>query len=291
MGESSAAGAGQLQVPNAIKQPLEPGAMSLPVEEDNTDDAGARYSMLIMPLARLEMKTKKMLAGKENVEPNAVGSRMEDDMECPTLDADSEEQPQSKVGVQQNGVANGQAPGGSAALHPEEVVRWSNEEGQGRENDALLPPDSKATSSQPAAAEPEQHAAASERGGAWDVVVGSLQDEFRAMAEGFSYICSSANRRAVSIVPLSDPMILFPHLIDQPNRDVAALTLLKASGAWIWSVSDVLNVRFAEMPEMQTLGDAAFTLGIFFMMVGVGCFLGPLIFNTYTPPKHATSCF
>ena len=59
-----------------------------------------------------------------------------------------------------------------------------------------------------------------------------------------------------------------------PNRDVLALTLLKASGSLVWAAADVLNVRFAELPEMQGLGDSAFTLGLFFASVGAACFVG-----------------
>ena len=59
-----------------------------------------------------------------------------------------------------------------------------------------------------------------------------------------------------------------------PHRDVLALTLLKASGSLVWAAADVLNVRFAELPEMQGLGDSAFTLGLFFASVGAACFVG-----------------
>ena len=57
-----------------------------------------------------------------------------------------------------------------------------------------------------------------------------------------------------------------------------ALTLLKASGSLVWAAADVLNVRFSELPEMQGLGDSAFTLGLFFASVGAACFVGKPFF-------------
>ena len=63
------------------------------------------------------------------------------------------------------------------------------------------------------------------------------------------------------------------------------LTLLKAGGSLVWGAADVLNVRFAELPEMQSLGDSALTLGLFFASVGFACLIGPIIFNVFTPPK------
>ena len=68
-------------------------------------------------------------------------------------------------------------------------------------------------------------------------------------------------------------------------RDVLAMSLLKAGGAAIWGAADILNVRFSELPEMQSWGNAAFTLGLFFGSVGVACVVGPILFNYFTPPK------
>lgn len=72
-------------------------------------------------------------------------------------------------------------------------------------------------------------------------------------------------------------------------RDVLVLTLLKAGGSLVWGAADVLNVRFSELPEMQGLGDAAFTLGLFFASVGLACLVGPIVFNSFTPPKYSTA--
>ena len=68
-------------------------------------------------------------------------------------------------------------------------------------------------------------------------------------------------------------------------RDVIWLVMIKASGALIWMAADVLNVKFSEMQSMQLLGDQPFTLGLIFASVGFGCFLGPIVFNYFTPPR------
>ena len=60
---------------------------------------------------------------------------------------------------------------------------------------------------------------------------------------------------------------------------------MKACGSLVWAAADVLNVRFSELPEMQGLGDAAFTLGLFYACVGFACFIGPILFNLVTPPR------
>ena len=70
-------------------------------------------------------------------------------------------------------------------------------------------------------------------------------------------------------------------------RDVIWLVMIKASGALIWMAADVLNVKFSEMPSMQLLGDQPFTLGLIFASVGFGCFLGPIVFNYFTPPRYS----
>ena len=46
-----------------------------------------------------------------------------------------------------------------------------------------------------------------------------------------------------------------------------------------------LQVRFSELPEMQSLGDSSQTLGFIFASVGVGCLGGPLLMNKITPPR------
>ena len=68
-------------------------------------------------------------------------------------------------------------------------------------------------------------------------------------------------------------------------RDVAAFTLLKGSGACVWAAADVLNVQFAGLPQMQSLGKQEQTLGFIFAGVGVGCLVGPIIFNLFIQPE------
>ena len=69
------------------------------------------------------------------------------------------------------------------------------------------------------------------------------------------------------------------------GRDVAAYTILKSSGALVWAAADVLNVLFAAMPGMQSLGNQEMTLGFIFAGVGIGCLFGPIIFNLFPPPE------
>lgn len=40
--------------------------------------------------------------------------------------------------------------------------------------------------------------------------------------------------------------------------------------------------RFSEAPDFQ-IRDSAFTMGLLFGAMGVGAFLGPAIFNHFTP--------
>ena len=68
-------------------------------------------------------------------------------------------------------------------------------------------------------------------------------------------------------------------------RQVGVLCFVKFSGAAVWGAADVLQVKYSEMPSMQTLGDSSQTLGFVFAAVGVGCFFGPIFFNCFTPPK------
>ena len=48
-------------------------------------------------------------------------------------------------------------------------------------------------------------------------------------------------------------------------------------------------MRFSNLPSMHSLGDAATTLGLLFASVGLGCFIGPLVSNTLTPPRSGPS--
>ena len=72
-------------------------------------------------------------------------------------------------------------------------------------------------------------------------------------------------------------------------RQVAVLCFIKFSGALVWGAADILQVKYSEMPSMQSLGDGPQTLGLVFASVGVGCFFGPILFNWFTPPRSASS--
>ena len=72
-------------------------------------------------------------------------------------------------------------------------------------------------------------------------------------------------------------------------RQVGVLCFVKFSGALVWGAADILQVKYSEMPSMQTLGDGSQTLGFVFAAVGVGCFFGPILFNYFTPPRYAAA--
>ncbi|DBB14556.1 TPA: hypothetical protein ACH3X3_004830 [Trebouxia sp. C0006] len=75
------------------------------------------------------------------------------------------------------------------------------------------------------------------------------------------------------------------YISKRENRHVGVLCFIKFSGALAWGAADILQVKYSEMPSMQTLGDGPQTLGFVFAAVGVGCFFGPIFFNYFTPPR------
>ena len=66
---------------------------------------------------------------------------------------------------------------------------------------------------------------------------------------------------------------------------VLALCCIKGCGALIWGASDLLQVNFSRMNSMHSLGDQSVTLGVLYSMVGLGCQLGPLLWNNCTPQE------
>lgn len=70
------------------------------------------------------------------------------------------------------------------------------------------------------------------------------------------------------------------------NRGVAGIVCIKACGSLAWGAVDLLNVRFSEMPSLQSLGDQSTTLGLIFATVGLGCFLGPIGMNRAVAPRR-----
>ncbi|CAG9467204.1 unnamed protein product [Pedinophyceae sp. YPF-701] len=69
------------------------------------------------------------------------------------------------------------------------------------------------------------------------------------------------------------------------NRDVLAIVLVKGCGSLAWGAADVLGARLAELPQYQALGDAPATMGWLFAAVGMGCLVGPIVFNRLTPVR------
>jgi predicted MFS family arabinose efflux permease len=78
----------------------------------------------------------------------------------------------------------------------------------------------------------------------------------------------------------------FRYLAAPDNRDVMALVMMKGCGSVTWGAVDVLNVKFSELPRIQVADDAEITLGLIFAMVGVGCFLGPVLLNLIVSPRE-----
>jgi len=64
------------------------------------------------------------------------------------------------------------------------------------------------------------------------------------------------------------------------NPFIVCVCLSKASGAAVWGVADILTVKQSQMSQYQTLGDESVTLGLIFAMVGVGCYCGPITWNS-----------
>jgi|APGre2960657444_1045066.scaffolds.fasta_scaffold02547_4 MFS family permease len=89
---------------------------------------------------------------------------------------------------------------------------------------------------------------------------------------------------AVSVSMGAKGMEMVRELVAYLRRDkhVLLLCALKAMGASIWGAADVMNVRYAALPQMQQIGGDALTMGIIFASVGVGCVIGPLVTDAVT---------
>ena len=119
------------------------------------------------------------------------------------------------------------------------------------------------------------------------IVVGSC----RHAASHPTVRCQSLTTWSVlSLVPVMHHSTL-PYMLSMNTmcayRQVAVLCFIKFSGALVWGAADILQVKYSEMPIMQSLGDGPQTLGLVFASVGVGCFFGPILFNWFTPPRYA----
>ena len=105
-------------------------------------------------------------------------------------------------------------------------------------------------------------AAAAQRG----VQAGSLNGGAVAPAAGASSSSGAVVAAAAAAVAegLSAMRQGWEYARARENRDVAALVMMKCCAALVWGAVDILNVRFSDMPAMQTLGDSATTLGLIF---------------------------
>lgn len=55
----------------------------------------------------------------------------------------------------------------------------------------------------------------------------------------------------------------------------------KMTGGFVWAPADVLNFKFSEQRKFQIDEDQSLSLGLFYACIGVGCLVGPLIFNRF----------
>lgn len=58
------------------------------------------------------------------------------------------------------------------------------------------------------------------------------------------------------------------------------IVVLKASGALCWGAADILNVRYATIPNDEDSSSAR--LGFIFSCLGIGCFMGPIVASFVT---------
>jgi MFS family permease len=64
------------------------------------------------------------------------------------------------------------------------------------------------------------------------------------------------------------------------------LCAVKGLGSVVWGGADLVAVRFSQRSDMQALGDADLTMGVLFAATGVGCQLGPMLWNYCTPQRE-----
>eukprot|EP00164_Ancoracysta_twista_P008512 GFYU01012340.1.p1 GENE.GFYU01012340.1~~GFYU01012340.1.p1 ORF type:complete len:585 (+),score=120.16 GFYU01012340.1:141-1895(+) len=68
------------------------------------------------------------------------------------------------------------------------------------------------------------------------------------------------------------------------NRDIFILTIFKASGNITLGVAELSNVKMAYHDYLMGQSDGALSLGIQYAIGGVGCIIGPVLVNRYSPP-------
>ena len=85
------------------------------------------------------------------------------------------------------------------------------------------------------------------------------------------------------------------YLLAPENRDVAFIVTMKGCGSFTWGAVDVINVKLSELYQRHDddgtgdstgfTADGPTTLGLIFCVVGLGCFVGPILFNYVINPK------
>ena len=89
----------------------------------------------------------------------------------------------------------------------------------------------------------------------------------------------ASSKEKLSNFQMLKAAIVFLH--SEPQ--VLIICCAKACGALIWSAADILQVKFSNMKSMNSLGGQDLTLGLLYSMVGLGCYVGPVTWNTCTP--------
>ena len=63
---------------------------------------------------------------------------------------------------------------------------------------------------------------------------------------------------------------------------ILCFMLIKGLGSLVWGAADIIQIKFSGRSSMQSLGDNKLTLGLIYSTVGVGCQIGPLLWNCCT---------
>jgi MFS family permease len=70
------------------------------------------------------------------------------------------------------------------------------------------------------------------------------------------------------------------------NPFIFFICFLRGSGSLLWGAADLLSIRFSDQDALQHYGDKEMTLGIIYAFVGIGCQVGPMLWNSLTPQKE-----
>lgn len=66
------------------------------------------------------------------------------------------------------------------------------------------------------------------------------------------------------------------------NKWVLLICFLRGCGSLLWGAADLLSVNFSNLKSFQRYGDKEFTLGLIYATTGIGCQIGPILWNAIT---------